>query len=136
MKGKRLKMNYKEEDKKLVESARCHYYDFSEEIIKEIVKKHIKDVTSEEWRILIQMLYPKNMIGSGLFQPILIFRINKNGKRVDPPLEAYNNVNDLKDKDCLLFRMINHIEKHSNLKIHNSWYETKEKMLQGKCENE
>lgn len=42
------------------------------------------------------MLYPKNMVGSGLFQPILIFKISKSGKRVDPPLEAYNNVNELK----------------------------------------
>ena len=73
-------MNYRVEDKKLIESARCHYYDFTEKIIEKIVKKHIKDVTSEEWRILIQMLYPKNMIGSGLFQPILIFKISKTEK--------------------------------------------------------
>ena len=82
------------------------------------------------------MLYPKNMIGSGLFQPILIFKISKTGKRVDPPLEAYNNVNELKNNDCLLFRMMNHIEKHSNIKIHNSWYETKDKILQESGENE
>lgn len=134
-KGK-MKMNYKEEDKKLIESARCHYYEFSEEIVEKIIRKHIKDVTTEEWRILIQMLYPKNMVGSGLFQPILIFKISKTGKRVDPPLEAYNNVNELKNNDCLLFRMIDYIEKYSNLKIHNSWYETKEKMLQESEENE
>lgn len=129
-------MNYIEENKKLIESANCHYYDFTEKIIEKIVNKHIKDVTSEEWRVLIQMLYPKNMIGSGLFQPILIFKISKTGKRVDPPLEAYNNVNELKNNDCLLFRMMNHIEKHSNIKIHNSWYETKDKILQESGENE
>lgn len=132
----RLKMNYIEENKKLIESANCRYYDFTEKIIEKIVNKHIKDVTSEEWRVLIQMLYPKNMIGSGLFQPILIFKISKTGKRVDPPLEAYNNVNELKNNDCLLFRMMNHIEKHSNIKIHNSWYETKDKILQESGENE
>ena len=129
-------MNYIEENKKLIESANCRYYDFTEKIIEKIVNKHIKDVTSEEWRVLIQMLYPKNMIGSGLFQPILIFKISKTGKRVDPPLEAYNNVNELKNNDCLLFRMMNHIEKHSNIKIHNSWYETKDKILQESGENE
>lgn len=124
-------MNYTEKDKKLIESANCRYYDFTEKIIEKIVNKHIKDVTSEEWRVLIQMLYPKNMIGSGLFQPILIFKISKNGKRVDPPLEAYNSINDLKDKECLLFRMMDYIEKNSNLKIHNSWYIAKEKIIQG-----
>lgn len=129
-------MDYTEENKKLIESANCHYYDFTEKIIEKIVNKHIKDVTSEEWRILIQMLYPKNMVGSGLFQPILIFKISKTGKRVDPPLEAYNNVNELKNNDCLLFRMMSHIKKNSNIKIHNSWYETKDKILQESGENE
>lgn len=129
-------MNYIEENKKLIESANCRYYDFTEKIIEKIVNKHIKDVTSEEWRILIQMLYPKNMIGSGLFQPILIFKISKTGKRVDPPLEAYNNVNELKNNDCLLFRMMNHIERNSNIKVHSSWYETKDKILQESGENE
>ncbi len=124
-------MEYKEEDKKLIESANCHYYEFTEKIIEQIVNKNIDDVASEEWRILIQMLYPKNMIGSGLFQPILIFKISSKGKRVDPPLEAYNSINDLKDKECLLFRMMDYIEKNSNLKIHNSWYTTKEKIIQG-----
>ena len=57
-------MEYKEEDKKLIESANCHYYEFTEKIIEQIVNKNIDDVASEEWRILIQMLYPKNMIGS------------------------------------------------------------------------
>lgn len=123
-------MEYKEEDKKLIESANCHYYEFTEKIIEQIVNKNIDDVASEEWRILIQMLYPKNMIGSGLFQPILIFKISSKGKRVDPPLEAYNSINDLKDKECLLFRMMDYIEKNSNLKIHNSWYTTKEKIIQ------
>lgn len=122
-------MNYKEEDKKLIESANCRYYDFTEEIIKQIVSKNINDVTSEEWRTLLQMIYPKRMIGSGLFQPILIFKISKNGKRIDPPLEAYNNINEKKGNDCLLFRIMNYIEKHSNLKIDKSWYNFKEKIL-------
>ena len=73
------------------------------------------------------MLYPKNMIGSGLFQPILIFKIRK-GKRVDPPIEAYNSVNDLVENDCLLFKIMKHIEKN-NIKIHESWEKTKEQIL-------
>lgn len=75
------------------------------------------------------MIYPRRMIASGLFQPILIFKISKNGKRIDPPLEAYNKINEIKENDCLLFRIMDHIEKHSNLKIDKSWYNFKEKML-------
>ena len=122
-------LNYKEEDKKLIESGRYKYYDFTEEIVQNIVSKYINDVENTEWRILLQMLYPRNMIGSGLFQPILIFKISKSGKRVDPPLEAYNSINDLKEDTCLLFKIIEHIEQNSKLKIHNSWYKAKEKIL-------
>ena len=75
------------------------------------------------------MLYPRNMIGSGLFQPILIFKISKSGKRVDPPLEAYNSIDNLEGDTCLLFRIIEYIEKNSKLKIHDSWYKAKEKIL-------
>lgn len=127
-------INYKETDKKLIESARCVYYDFTEKIIENIVSKHINDVANEEWRILLQMLYPSNMIGSGLFQPILIFKISKSGKRVDPPLEAYNSIDDLKGNTCLLFKIIEYIEKNSKLKIHDSWYKAKEKILKERGE--
>lgn len=124
-------LNYKEDDKKLIESGRYKYYDFTEEIVENIVSKYINDVENTEWRILLQMLYPRNMIGSGLFQPILIFKISKSGKRVDPPLEAYNSIDDLKEDTCLLFKIIEHIEQNSKLKIHNSWYKAKEKILKG-----
>lgn len=127
-------INYKETDKKLIESARCVYYDFTEKIIENIVNKHINDVANKEWRILLQMLYPSNMIGSGLFQPILIFKISKSGKRVDPPLEAYNSIDDLKGNTCLLFKIIEYIEKNSKLKIHDSWYKAKEKILKERGE--
>lgn len=122
-------MNYKEEDKNIIENARYRYYCFTEKDIEEIVGKNINEVDSEEWRILIQMLYPRNMIGSGLFQPILIFKVNNNGKRIDPPIEAYNSVDDLKDNSCLLFRIIDYIEKNSNFKINDSWYKAKDKIL-------
>lgn len=122
-------LNYKEDDKKLIESGRYKYYYFTEEIVENIVSKYINDVENTEWRILLQMLYPRNMIGSGLFQPILIFKISKSGKRVDPPLAAYNSINDLKEDTCLLFKIIEHIEQNSKLKIHNSWYKAKEKIL-------
>ncbi len=120
-------MNYRKEDKELIESVNCIYYEFTDEIIEKIVTKEIDDVTNEEWRTLIQMLYPKNMIGSGLFQPILIFKISKNGKRVDPPIEAYNSLDDIQDGTCLFYRIIEYIEKNSKIKIHESFYKFKEK---------
>ena len=50
-------MNYKEEDKNLVQkSGKYRYYNFSEDIIKQIVNKNMKEVTNEEWRTLLQMI--------------------------------------------------------------------------------
>lgn len=130
-------MNYKEEDKKYVEAGgRVSYYDFTEKEIARVVKTNVKEVEAIDWRMLIQMLYPTNMIGSGLFQPILIFRIGRNGKRIDPPIEAYNSLDDMRKGDCLLFRIIDHIEKNSNLKIDDSWYELRKKILEAGESNE
>lgn len=130
-------MNYKEEDKKYVEAlGSISYYDFTEKEIARVVKTNVEEVENIDWRMLIQMLYPKNMIGSGLFQPILIFRIARNGKRIDPPIEAYNGLVDIRKGTCLLFRIIEHIEKNSNLKIDSSWYKLKEKILETGDSNE
>ncbi len=124
-------MNYKEEDKKYVEAGgRLSYYDFTEKEIARVIKTNVKEVDNSDWRMLIQMLYPTNMIGSGLFQPILIFRIGRNGKRIDPPIEAYNGLDDIRKGTCLLFRIIDHIEKNSDLKIDDSWYKLKEKIME------
>ena len=123
-------MDSKKEDKELIEKANCRYYEFTDEIIEKIVTKNISDITNEEWRTLIQMLYPKNMIGSGLFQPILIFKISKNGKRVDPPIEAYNSLDDVKEDTCLFYRILEYIEKNSNIKIDKSFYDFKEKIAE------
>ena len=35
----------------------------------------------------------------------------------------------MEENTCLLFRIIEHIENNSSLKINDSWYETKEKIL-------
>lgn len=124
-------MDYKVEDKNLIEASnRYKYYSFNKKDIERIVKQNIKEVSEDDWRTLIQMLYPNKMIGSGLFQPILIFKIGRNGKRIDPPIEAYNSLDDLKDGTCLLFRIIDYIEKNSQLKINSSWYKHQSKILE------
>lgn len=126
-------LNYKELDKQYIEKERYSYYDFTEEIIKEIVSKKVEDVTNLEWRKLIQMLYPRNMIADGLFQPIVIFNIDKNGKRIDPPIESYSSITEMRKNSeknsCLFMRMMDYIESNSELQIHDSWYEAKEKIL-------
>lgn len=130
-------MNYKEEDKKYIEkSGRYIYYEFTNESIKGIATKSIKDVTGDEWRSLVQMLYPTNMIGSGFFQPILIFRIDRNGNRIDPPTEAFNSLDELKDGTCLLIRIIDFIKKNSDFTINPTWYKHKEKILEEIKEND
>lgn len=124
-------MNYKEEDKKRVEkSGRYTYYDFTEKDIEKITKINVKKVSNDDWKMLIQMLYPENIIGSGLFQPILVFEMDENGNRIDPPVEAYNGLDDVKNGICLFFRIIEHIEKNSELKIDDSWYKLKEKIME------
>lgn len=130
-------MNYKEEDKKYIEAGgRVSYFDFTEKEIERVVKTDVKKVENKDWRMLIQMLYPTNMIGSGLFQPILIFRIGRNGNRIDPPIEAYNGLDDMEKGTCLFFRIIDYIEKNSKFEIDNSWYELKSKILKAGEKNE
>lgn len=92
-----------------------YYYHYTETNIKKIISKDIDEVKNEEWRTLIQMLYPDKMIASGLFQPILIFDIKDNGARKDPPIEAYDSVNEL------LPKIIEFITSNSDLSFHDSW---------------
>lgn len=101
-------LNFKVEDKMLIEGEKNHhykYFEFTEVKIKDIIKKNINDVSKDEWFYLIQMLYPKNLIASGLFQPILIFEI-KDGYRVDPPIKAYDNLTECSAGSKSLFECI------------------------------
>lgn len=119
-------MNYKEEDKALIESAGYIYYGFTEEKVRKIIAKEIKGVTNDEWRTLIQMLYPNKMIGSGIFDRALIFTINpKTHRRVDPPLRAYGDLQDNRGKEGSLLNQIYNVLKKAGLEdvIHESWKE-------------
>lgn len=119
-------MNYKEEDKALIKSAGYIYYGFTEEKVRKIITKEIEDVTNNEWRTLIQMLYPNKMIGSGLIDSVLIFTISqKTHRRVDPPLRAYRDVQDNRGKEGSLLNQIYNALKKAGLEdaIHESWKE-------------
>lgn len=117
-------MNYKEEDKALIEGAGYTYYVFTEEKVRKIIAKKIKEVTNNEWRTLIQMLYPNKMIGSGIFDKALIFTISqKTHRRVDPPLKAYRDLYDNRGKEGSLLNQIYNVLKKAGLEdvIHESW---------------
>lgn len=117
-------MNYKEEDKALIEGAGYMYYVFTEEKVRKIIAKEIKGVTNNEWRTLIQMLYPNKMVGSGLIDGVLIFTISqKTHRRVDPPLRAYRDMHDNRGKEGSLLNQIYNALKKAGLEdaIHESW---------------
>lgn len=121
-------MNDSKENYESVEKFN-RYYHYNIETIEKIVSKDVRTLDNEEWRTLIQMIYPDKMIASGLFQPILIFKVRKDGKRIDPPIEAYDSVDQVKGiGDCLIFRIIDFIESNSNLKLNNTWYEIRKKI--------
>lgn len=119
-------MNYKEEDKALIEGAGYTYYVFTEEKVRKIIAKEIKEVTNNEWRTLIQMLYPNKMVGSGLIDSVLIFTISqKTHRRVGPPLRAYGDMQDNRGKEGSLLNQIYNVLKKAGLEdtIHESWKE-------------
>lgn len=119
-------MNYKEEDKALIVGAGYTYYVFTEEKVRKIIAKEIKEVTNNEWRTLIQMLYPNKMVGSGLIDSVLIFTISqKTHRRVDPPLRAYGDMQDNRGKEGSLLNQIYSVLKKAGLEdaIHESWKE-------------
>lgn len=105
------------------------YYHYDMEKIKEIISKDVRTLNTEEWRTLIQMIYSDKMIASGLFQAILIFEIESNGKRKDPPIEAYDSVDQVKGiGDCLIFKIMDFIESNSCLKFNDTWYSIRKKL--------
>ena len=96
------------------------YYEFNQEKVSEALIKDIGTVEDSQLRMLIQLLYPNKLIASGLFQPLLIFNVD-DGKRQDPPLEAYNNMIPLVPKILKAAK-----EVYGNLAIHDSWKKIEE----------
>lgn len=117
-----IELNFKAENKMHVEGEKYHnysYYDFNEQSVREIASKHAKDVTGHEWYSLVQMLYPKNLITSGLFDAFLVFDII-NRKRKDPPKEYWNDLVTPGSDGVLLERIISALSEHK-IDVHESW---------------
>lgn len=119
-------LNFKQENRKRIEDAenkRYAYFGFTEESCREIAAKPLKEVSTSEWRSLVQMIYPGNLICSGLFEPFLVFDITKAGKRKDPPKEHFPSLDQTGSDGVLLPRIIdalveNGCEPHETWKVH------------------
>lgn len=118
-------------EKKKAIQKHYRYYEATDDELKVIAAKELgkEDITYPEVCLIIQRLFPNNMIASGLFDAFLIFDVKDDGVRIDPPKDYYHlldmpsqNGNNPDDKVILLEKMINHLE---DLKIvpHPSWYE-------------
>jgi len=117
-----IELNFKQENKAHIEGEKNHsysYYDFTEKSVREIANKDAHDVTGREWCSLVQMLYPENLISSGLFDAFLIFDIVKQ-KRKDPPKEHFYSLTDKENNGILLEHIISVIEEHG-ITVHKSW---------------
>ena len=107
---------------KMQKTNRYTYFNFSRKMCERLAKMSPNDIKNIELRGLIQMLYPDKLIASGLFQNVLIFDI-KNNKRVDPPLEAYNDMTHGENEEGLtLFeRIVNVLKKEGITEYHEHW---------------
>ena len=131
---KEIQLNYDltidEETKKIITSAeggRYSYFDYSKKIIKEIVSKDVKEIKWHDVAIIVQALFSKYLICSGIIDCFLMFEI-KNNKRSDPPKYCYRNVasylnNDDKAKVNYLGEEIKKLLAINEIECHPSWEE-------------
>ncbi len=119
-----MKLNFDPFDKTRIEEAENKrgytYYDFTEESCKALAAKHVKDLTYPEWCSFVQMLYPHDLICSGLFEPFLVFHINKKNKRQDPPAEHWENLMDKGSNGILIERIVS-VLVENGIEPHESW---------------
>ena len=113
-----------QEQKQQIIGKRYNYYDYDEELIRNIAKKKIIDVDFKEASTLVQAMNPNKLICSGLFDCFLVFEC-RNGLRTDPPQKAYHNLKDKK-----LVKEIFDFFKDNNIKYHESWNLLKEVLLE------
>lgn len=103
---------------------RYSYFDGTHEDLVRIGKKELKELNMGDARILIQKLYPDKMVGSGLFDPILIFDIQDDGKRIDPPELSFRSLdspsNENESEKTLLERMYDYL-KEQKIETDQSW---------------
>ena len=139
--NKSLVMN--EEYKKVITSAekgRYSYYDYSKEIIQEIANKDFEQLYCADARPIVQALFPKYLITSGLWDNFLMFEIVDN-ERANSPKYCYLDAcsyldNDDKARCNLLLEEIIDLFNKNDITPHESWItalrEIKVKYAEGK----
>lgn len=128
------KLEIDEEAKKIITTAeknRYTYWDYTKEKIEQIASKNLNDLKITDAFVLVQALFPKYLVCSGLFDCFLMFEI-KNNKRFDPPKYYYanltsylNNNNELKFN--YLASEIIDLFKVNNIDYNKQW----DKILEG-----
>lgn len=84
--------------KRRIEEAGYTYFDwYNREGIQALAwVREIGELSSDDIFIIIQALFPEHLICSGLFDGILLFKV-ENGNRVDPPEHYYKNLSSFLD---------------------------------------
>jgi hypothetical protein len=120
----RVNMNFDPADKALIEGEKYHsysYHEFTEDSLRTLAAKPIQEIPGSEMYALVQMLYPHNLICSGLFDHCLVFDI-VDGKRNDPPKEYWHDLASKGSDGILLDRIITALEENG-VRVHESWKE-------------
>ena len=119
-----VNLNFNEKDKALIVEAENRrgyvYYEFTEEKIRDVAAKPVQSIEYEDWCCLLQMLYPRGLISSGLFEPFLVFEI-VNSRRKDPPKEHWGCLAHPGSAGTLLERFIFALAEHG-IEVHESWH--------------
>lgn len=110
---------------KNVTGKRYDYFHFSNKIVEEIAETPIEKFTWGQAAVIMQALFPNNLICSGLFDSFLIFEV-ENGNRIDPPKFYYRSlssrVNNCDNKQQLrLIEVMLKLFETNNIKCHESW---------------
>ena len=106
------------------------YYDFTELSCKSVAEKPLNEVSDNEWYMLVQMLFPANLICSGIFESFLVFEIKggstlESGKRQDPPMRAWQNLTVANRKGEVLLKMIVGNLTENGILVHETWTQPK-----------
>lgn len=123
-------LNFTQDDKERILKAENNrgyvYYDFTEQSCKDAAEKPLKEVADNEWYMLVQMLFPQNLICSGIIDSFLIFEIKggatlESGKRKDPPLRFWPNLTRANSKSEVLLKMIVDHLTENGVSVHETW---------------
>ncbi len=86
--NKNLDFDFRKIKENITKKRYC-YYDFNKKKVQEIASKDLGEVSDGELCILVQALFPKYLVCSGLFDNYVFFDV-ADGVRIDPPVYFYH----------------------------------------------